>query len=250
MAGDAAATIKGDQGRLFSGSQMASLAAAAHELKTPLATTSYLAQLLSDNGRNLNESDRIIYLEQIRLSAQRGMQLVDGITQLFNTTQIELELEPVNVANVCEDVLQELTPLVRELGQKIEFTQSHRGEPLALAHHTLLRSVLTNLCDNAIKHNPQKQSVHVALTDDHGHIRVAVRDNGPRMLARDFKVLKRRLGREIYPIKGRTGSSGLGLYIAAHLTEAMKGKLELVRHHKQGATFALTLQPSYQLSFL
>jgi signal transduction histidine kinase len=246
---DYAEATGGDQRQLFAGEQLASLTAAAHELKTPLATTQYLSALLMGDDSRISNEERQAYLWQIRLSAQRGMQLIDGLTQLFSTSQIQLNLETVNVANVCEDVLHDLTPLTRELSQSVELSLP-RHAPLALAHHTVLRSVVTNLCDNALKHNPPESRVRVIISETSNNIRIAVRDNGPKMGAQDFKNLKNRLGKEVHPLGGRSGSSGLGLYIASKLSKAMRGQLELTRHHGQGVTFALRLQPSYQLTLL
>lgn len=242
--------FSGVQYDLFGDERMASVTAAAHELKAPLSTIQYLAALLQDTQTVLDERQQRDYLSHMQLTAKRSLQLIESLTQSFHVSQLDLELVPVNVAHVCEDVLNDVTPLARSLSQTIDLTLP-RSSSLALAHHTVLRSVVANLCDNALKHNPPESHVAIAVSQPrHNHIRVAVRDNGPVVRAGDFKRLKQKIGKELHPLSGRVGSSGLGLYIASQLADAMGGRLDVMRHRQSGMTFSVQLQPSYQLTLL
>lgn len=228
---------------------IASLSAAAHDLKTPLATVHYLASSLLDSEISLSELEQKEYLWRIQLSMQRGLQLIEGLTYAYNSAQLELDLEPVNVSLVCEDVLHELYPLTKRMAQTIEL-RTPRAGTLALAHHTVLRSVITNLCDNALKHNPPESHVTVRVASLDNTICVSVRDNGPQISLKEYRTLKQRLGKQVYPLSGRVGSSGLGLYVASQLAEAMHGGISMVRHQSSGLTLQLQLQSSRQLSFM
>jgi signal transduction histidine kinase len=241
--------FSGVQYDLFGDERMASVTAAAHELKAPLSTIQYMAALLKDTETVLTERQQQDYLSHMQLTAQRSLQLIDSLTQSFNVSQLDLELEPVNVAHICEDVLSDVAPLARSLSQTVDLTLPKRS-PLALAHHSVLRSVITNLCDNALKHNPPESHVAIAISQPQQHIRVAVRDSGSTVRAGDFKRLKQKIGKELHPLSGRVGSSGLGLYIASQLADAMGGHLDVRRHRTNGMTFSVQLQPSYQLTLV
>lgn len=238
------------QSELFSDRQFSSLAAAAHDLKSPLGTIHYLASTLRDKELDLSDSETEELLWRMQLSAQRGLQLVEGFVYAFNASQLKLELEPVNVTHVCEDILNELKPLTSRLDQKVEIHSSRNQTPLALAHHTALKSVITNLCDNALKHSPKRSRINIRIGQHDDKVSVAIRDNGPVMRLGDYRQLKNRLGTHVHPLGTRSGSSGLGLYIASQLSDAMEGELGVVRHQQGGVTFAVRLQPSYQLSLI
>lgn len=237
------------QAPLFGAGQFAALSAAAHDLKAPLSSVRYMAATLRDAKTNLTKTQQNDYLWRIELTARRSLQLVEGLTYAYSTSQLELDLEPVNVAQVCDDVLHEMSPLARQLAQTIELKLPRTGS-LALAHYTLLNSVITGLCDNALKHNPPESHVLVRVSCERQAIQVAVRDSGPKISSRDFRLLKSRLGNQLNPLSGRAGDSGLGLYVASQLARAMQGQLNLHRHQSGGMTFALQLQPSCQLSLL
>lgn len=241
---------EGNQSELFTDRQFSSLAAAAHDLKSPLGTIHYLASSLRDKELKLSPAETEELLWRMQLSAQRGLQLVEGFVYAFNASQLKLELEPVNVTHICEDILNELKPLTTRLDQAFEIHTARSQSPLALAHHTALRSVITNLCDNAIKHSPPESRIKVNIGQHDQRVSVAVRDNGPVMHLGDYKQLKNRLGAHVHPIGTRAGSSGLGLYIASQLSDAMQGELGVTRHQQGGVTFAVRLQPSYQLSLI
>jgi signal transduction histidine kinase len=232
---------------------MAPLLAAAHELKTPLAVVAHLVASLRDTSTELTPELQTQYLERISLTTERMSRLVEGFTQAYrlgDERQLSLlGLEPVNVVQTTEDVLHELSPLARQLGQQIHFDARAR-QPLAIANKQLLTSVLINLVDNALKHNQPGSMVDLRIYQQGNHVRSSVRDNGAELSRKDLLTLRGRFGKELQPLSGRSHSSGLGLYIANQLTRAMGGQMGAVCHHKTGATFFVDLQRSTQLSLL
>jgi len=233
---------------------VAPLLAAAHELKTPLAVIAYLAAALRDPSQALSDSERQTYLERISLSTERMSRLVEGFTQAYRLgsdhNQLSLlGLEPVNVMVVCEEVAHELQPLARQLDQTL-IVHSRARSPLAVANRQLLTSVLMNLLDNAIKHNPPRSVVNLQVMTHGRHVRSSIQDNGAEISRHDLLRLRGRFGKELQPLSGRSHSSGLGLYIAAQLSRAMGGQLGAICHHKVGATFFADLERSAQLSLV
>lgn len=185
----------------------------------------------------------------MELSAKHGMQLVESLAFAFHAAQDQLELEPVNVMNVCDDTLQAMKPLARQLSQTIDLTYTAQA-PLALAHYGALKSVVANLCDNALRHNPPESHVAMRVMMSNRGVRITVKDEGPQLRINEYRRLQSKLGKELQPLGERGGSSGLGLYIAAQLMNAMQGALRMTRHRDKGITFSLDLPPSHQLSLI
>lgn len=234
-------------------SDLAPLLAAAHELKTPLAVINYLSSMLRTSDSKMTSAERDQYLERIALSTARMSRLVEGFTlgyRLQNSNQANFfELEPVNIATTAEDIIHQLSPLAKQLDQSIKLHVSSRST-LAVANQQLLGSVLTNLCDNALKHSPKGSNVAVTLTQSGNWVRSSVSDNGAEVSRHDLLRLRGSLGKELQPLAGRSHSSGLGLYIVSQLARAMGGSLGSICHHKRGATFFVDLQRSYQTSLI
>lgn len=230
------------------------LVAAAHELKTPLSIIAHLAAAIDDESLGLTPGERHVALERIRLSADRTLRLVQGLTTAYrlgesNQLAFRFELEPLNIGQVCEEVAHEIVPYAAQHRQTLNLLNGVRRTQLVVANNELLRSVLFNLMDNAIKHNPPQTTVDVSLRKRHERVRVCVQDNGPGFNRGDFAALRSHLGKQLLPLGGRSSSSGLGLYIASQMATAMGGQLG-VGTTKTGADFHIDLLQSNQLSFI
>lgn len=232
---------------------LAPLVAAAHELKTPISVISYLAASLQD-GAELTASERDQAIERLLLTTARMSRLVEGFTRAYrieqDPRQLELlGLEPVNFRHVLEEVADELQPMAHQLDQRIELAFRGRKR-LVIANRQLLDSVIVNLLDNALKHNPPGQTVTVSLGGRGEFLRGSITDQGSEVSRRDLRSLRGNLGAQLQPLRGRSHSSGIGLYIASELTKAMGGQLGAICHQRSGTTFYADLRLSGQMSLL
>ena len=113
----------------------------------------------------------------------------------------------------------------------------HGDEPL-------IRRLLLNLLDNAIKYTPQGGQVTLECKKQSGQYIVSVTDTGPgispelqpRIFERFFRADKARSRSET-----DGGGAGLGLSIARWIAEAHHGQLDLARSDASGTTFTVTL---------
>ncbi|MGD8374204.1 MAG: HAMP domain-containing sensor histidine kinase [Candidatus Woesebacteria bacterium] len=229
------------------------LVAVAHELKTPLAIILHLASSLEDDLTQASPIDRKQSLQRIRLSAGRTLNLVQGLTishRLNTCDQLDFgfEMEPVNVSQVCQEAMHEIMPLAKACDQKINFSAPSSPQ-LVVGNNDLLRGVFINLIDNAIKHNPPQTDVDVKIRRRNARVRASVRDNGPGLTLADIRRLGSSLGKTLQPMQGRSGNSGIGLYIASQMAQAMGGALSVGAVNK-GAAFHVDLIQSKQLSLL
>lgn len=230
---------------------MQSLVAAAHELKTPLAIIAHLASALEDESLATPEQRRA-GLQRIQLSAERTMRLIQGLTTSYRLgdeqLKLALNLQPVNITQICEEVAHEILPFARVQSQTLELALGQRSQ-LVVGDKELLHSVLFNLLDNAIRHTPPQTTVRMHVRRRTELVRVCVHDSGPGIQPSDMTKLKQRLGTHTQPIVTRSSGSGLGLYIAQQLADAMGGRLG-VGTVKSGADFHVDLLHSRQLSFI
>ncbi|MCA1819875.1 MAG: ATP-binding protein, partial [Halobacteriales archaeon] len=85
--------------------------------------------------------------------------------------------------------------------------------------------ILFNLVSNALKFTPSPGKVHVAVESTDGHVRIEVRDTGVGMTAAQLAELFRPFSRQHEQSLPGAGGTGLGLFIAKSLAEAMGGTL-------------------------
>lgn len=215
-----------------------SVLAAAHELKSPLVLIRQLTFQLGED----DETAR-----RIRLTAERSLQLVEGLTKVSRLQDALFESEPIYIPALYEEVAHELAPLARALDQRIEI-HVPRAPVTVVGNRSLLRSVMLGLCDNALTHNDVTMPIELRATKAGDRVLAGVRDYGPQTI--HLAEMKRRLGKSASPISTRPRSSGLGLMIAEQFARHMDAELQMRRHQTQGITLSLSLPASQQLSLL
>lgn len=224
--------------------EISSLLLAAHELKSPLILIRQLAFAASD--RTATDHAKQEALEQLSLVADRGLRLTNDLTKSARLNPTLFPVEPVNIQQICEAAIKEMSPLYALYGRRLEFRGSRRQQGLVLAHRDLLRRILCNFADNALNYGDPSHKVVVTTRRRRSSIEFGVRDYGPRLSSRDMKAIWQG---EPQSVATRPGSSGLGLFIARQFSEVMGGSLGVVRH-RDGVTFYVSLPVSEQLSLL
>ena len=121
-------------------------------------------------------------------------------------------------------------------------------EALFYGDEDLVRQMLLNLLDNAIKHTPPDGLIRLHLTREREKYFIAISDTGqgipadaqPHVFERFYRADKAHSRSEV----ANGGGAGLGLAISRWIAEAHKGNLELARSDRNSTTFVAML-PAY-----
>lgn len=145
-----------------------------HELKTPLHLISGYSEMLASDV--VAQKDVPQFAEKIHSESQRMIQLVEDIIKLSHLDESEeLAMEPVNLYQISEEVLDSLSAKANERHINLHLL----GEPAYITgNHALIHSLIYNLCDNAIIYNRDKGDVTVNVTSNKDNIVLTVQDTG------------------------------------------------------------------------
>ncbi|MBR7975668.1 ATP-binding protein [Burkholderia vietnamiensis] len=194
---------------------------AAHELKTPLAAIKVQAQVA------LTARDP----ERQRRAMQRVVEGVDRSTHLADQLLALARLDetvPLDGADV--DLRQLFAACVNDhqaRAERKEMSVTSRVDGRAIVHAppTLLRVLLDNLVDNAIKYGREHGHVEIAAWQDADAVTLEVRDDGPGVPTEDLARLQDRFFRGA---DHDASGSGLGLSIVARIVAKLGGRLTYV----------------------
>ena len=217
------------------------LALASHELKTPAATLSATAQLLSRQlaRRGSLEPEQLQRaVERLREQSQRMARLVENLLDVSRINAGKMTIAPqlVDVRKVVEDVVANC-----QLTTDQHTIVLHGPDALeAVVDPIRIEQVITNLLDNAIKYSPNGGQIEVEVGEaEPGMVCLSVRDHGIGIPADRRERLFERFYRA-HPDTQVTGM-GLGLFITQHLVELHGGTISVDSPPGGGALFSVRL---------
>ena len=187
------------------------IADAAHQLRTPLAG------IKTQTDFALRQSDQALIqhsLQQLHISADKSIHLVN---QLLTLARAEpgsvLPQAKVDLVNISLDVCREWVPqaLKKEIDLGFESTES---EALIVGNDFLLREMINNLVDNAIRYTQHGGKVTVRVARQDGNIILSVEDNGPGIPDDERELIFERFHRGK---EARPDGCGLGLAIVREI---------------------------------
>ncbi|HEX6850450.1 MAG TPA: ATP-binding protein [Candidatus Polarisedimenticolaceae bacterium] len=210
---------------------------ASHEIRNPLSVLRAGIEVALRRERDPEEYRRLLrenLQEIVRLHA-----VVEGLLALAR----EVPGRPYPVARLPVD----LSALVESAVGGFEVVASERGvtfdlesepEVIVSGDANLLRLVVFNLVDNALKHGPAGEPVSIRVAREGSVARVVIADRGPGVPAEDRGRLFERFYRAAE--SGGAGTGGLGLSVVRWVTELHGGEVRLL-DEGGGCAFEVTL---------
>jgi heavy metal sensor kinase len=224
------------------------MADASHELRTPVAALSTVADVaLARNDRDTSELREA--LDVVRGEGSRLGRLVDDLLLLSRADAGELPVRREQL--YLEELLQDSARAARGLAttRGVSLIAPPAEEAPFVGDRHMLGRLLMILLDNAIKYTPRGGKVRLSLDRDTAakRYRITVEDTGPgiptwaaeRIFERFFRVDASR-GRAAEDNIG-ISSAGLGLAIARLAAEAHGGTVHLDATGSEGSRFVVTL---------
>ena len=201
----------------------------AHDLSEPVAGIAMLVGLLE---RRAEQPPPPAVLRQLRSSAERARELIDGV--LVYARAGELSSEPVALGELLSEVADDLRPRLEEAHATLQVGElpEVQGDPQQL------RRVLQNLVANAVKFRGDAPlRVAVSAVGDSQEWVVTVRDNGLGVDAAQATRIFTMFSRANDEIDG----SGIGLAVCRRIIEAHGGRIWVERADGGGSAFRFTL---------
>jgi signal transduction histidine kinase len=222
------------------------LADASHELRTPVSISKTAAEVaLSREGREGRTEGE--YRDALEVIARQQTHLGRIVSDMLTLARSEATGWPIAPAEfyldeLLDEVDRALSGLAADSG-----VRTHGEWPAELrirGDEHLLRQMIVNLVENAIRHTPAGGDVRVTVTVPpvsssaaSGDVAIAVEDTGHGIPEADRDRIFERFVRAPEPGSG----TGLGLAIARRIARAHGGDVRLVSTGPSGTHFAVTL---------
>ena len=207
-----------------------------HELKTPLTSISGFAELMS---QGLVPPDKVREFSlDIQKECTRLTNLVEDIIDLSRLEEGggDMTWEDIDLYTLCDDVLQSLEPVAKRQTVTLRLA----GESLRVRGvYQVLREMVYNLCDNAIKYNRSGGSVTVTVARSAGRASVTVADTGIGIPYEDQSRVFERFYRVDKSHSRAIGGTGLGLSIVKHAAALHGAEIKLQSQPEDGTVITV-----------
>ena len=212
-----------------------------HDLKSPAAGIMMAAQARLKSG-GLSDTERELW-SLVHTSAEVINRMVLNLLDIASSHDgvFAPRWSTVDVRRLVDDVQQLMTPLARSLHQQIG-VEIPPELPSFRADGELLRRVLQNLVDNALRHSPSNSLVRIEADAHDGLLTLRVRDPGPGIPPELRERVFDKYVRITPPHGGEAAfGKGLGLAFCRIAVEAHGGRIWVEDNQPTGSVFAASI---------
>lgn len=224
---------------------------ASHQLRTPLSTVSWYAEmLLTEDMGGLNKKQKK-YLNAVYTSNKRMVELVNALLDVSSLELGTFVIEPelIDICKLTEDVINEQKPQIDAKKMAFSFSCDENISSIH-ADPKLLHMVMQNILSNSVKYTPEggKIDFSISLANPENHnkknILLKISDTGYGIPKNQQHKIFTKLFRADNVRDKDTDGTGLGLYIVKSIVENFGGKVWFESSgvgKNKGTTFYVTL---------
>jgi signal transduction histidine kinase len=207
-----------------------------HELRTPLNSIIGFSEVISKELCGpLGSPQYREYAEHVRQSGLKLLRLVNQVLEIARLEGHVTDLDPIPelLDHAVDDVLDQLRDEIAHHRVRVRVEDEGRL-PSVLADPRGLRTILTNLLQNAIAFSPEGGEVRIRALPVSGGVRVQVEDDGEGVDPAEIPRLILPFEQGENALTRSTEGAGLGLAIVSLLCHAMGGGMRLVSEPGRG----------------
>jgi PAS domain S-box-containing protein len=215
------------------------IAMVSHEFRTPLTVIKSSAQILENFKDNLSDSEFLNYIRRISRTVDMMTSLISNTLFMSNkeNNQIKYFKDKVDIHNMIDEIVSDANIVnenKRKIISNIEIEQKYLN-----TDPKLLRLVISNLLNNALKYSDSGSEVIVNVSDNTEAVEFEVVDNGIGISKEDkekiFDIFYR--GQNV----GNIAGTGLGMVVILESLKIISGKIELESELNKGSKFKVII---------
>jgi len=205
-----------------------------HDLRSPISTILGLANLaISDINRETTD----FYFKMVKKKAE---ELDFILNQLMETASIRKDEKTIHLIDFNEIINKVKNSLAHMNGFKeVRFEEHIDVGQRFYSDKRLLKSILQNLLDNAIKykHDHADSFVKIIVSTNDGGIKIEVADNGIGII----ENLQENIFNMFFRATEKAKGAGLGLYTVKYAVRKLGGRITLNSKQNEGTVFTVYL---------
>ena len=216
---------------------------ASHQLRTPVAGLRWYTSTLAEGVAGPLSPQQSELVKEMESCVGQMATLVNDLLDVARLDQgtLKLSLAEVQPQELLAEVMRTLEAKAKRLQVTLQVEEPGSACPPLRADKALMKEVLRNLVDNAIKYTPEHGEVKLTAQQEDQGLIFSVSDTGVGIPEEGIEKLFRKFSRIENPLSKRERGSGLGLYFAKGIVEKHGGKIWVQSAPGCGSTFCVRL---------
>lgn len=212
----------------------------AHDIKSPFANISMLISTLAEGYIDAGSEEYEEILQNINSSTQETYSLLLNLLQWTRsqTGDLEVSPEPISLEELTTNTLRFLEPQAAK--KEIKLEQNVQEGLVIDADQNMMKSVLQNLVNNAIKFTKPGGKIEINALEKDNKVLIDVKDNGIGISQANMKKLFVDEGQVTTRGTNDEKGSGLGLLLVKEFVQRNKGTISVKSKDNEGTTFTLS----------
>lgn len=218
-----------------------------HDIRTPINAIVGMTAIAAANTANLSRLQDC--LDKIQASSRHLLALINKMLDMskIESGKAELAEEVCRLPELVEQVMDMVTPGLREKKQELQIDTGRIRHPHIVADSLRLQQILVNILGNAVKYTPERGRISFRAEERPsgregiGCYEFTVTDNGigmePAFLNHIFEPFARERSLESSRISG----TGLGMAIVKNIVDLMGGDIRVESSRGKGSCFTVTV---------
>ena len=192
---------------------------AAHQLRTPLAGLKLQLQMLAKED---DERERMALIGDLTRSTNRATHLVEQLLRAARVSHQPVNMKALPLYHIAASVIAEVAKVAAQ--KQLDISLEGQEEANVRADELLMKLMIGNLLDNAIKYTPISGKIRISLLPRDGMWCLTISDTGPGISESEREAVFHRFYRAANPV---TDGAGLGLAIVGEIIDRLSATIAL-----------------------
>lgn len=218
-----------------------------HQLRSPLSIFKWTVTLLEKPARLSDPAtDASTHLKTLADTTEYMIRLVNSLLEVnrIEAHVMILKKEPMALGELVRTVIKDFEAYAHAANVHIECAVEE-ALPNVLADRDRLVMTIQNLLDNAIRYSNHGGIIMVSVTKKGSSLEFKITDSGVGIPPVQHKQVFQKFFRATNALTFQTKGTGIGLYIAKAIIEALGGRIGFISTPEKGSTFWFTLPLSF-----
>ncbi len=212
---------------------------ASHELRTPIAIMKAGIEVALSRDRDISSYQQVLAntLEDLgRLS-----KIIENLFILAKADagRYEMHMGHMNLRPIITEITEQLRLIAEP--KNLFVLQEKIEDAFIEGDELLMRMMLLNLADNAVKYTPSNGTIQVSLFKDNGFVKIIIKDTGMGISQADIPYIFDRFYRTSNARTANHTGGGLGLSICQWIVKSHRGTITVESQLHKGSIFTVAL---------